>query len=135
MKNTIRIVLCAVLVLGVLFSFSACGGSEQAVFTDDTAVKQYVTGRYELKTIKREDGTVTSGDILQQAEDAMGDMYVELFSDGTAQLALYGQIKDMEFSDDEMWNIDYANESYDFSVRNGKVTLNDSGDTYVFVKK
>lgn len=131
MKKTL---VCLVLIISVLFSFTACG-SEEAPATTEAAVKQYITGRYELEKIEYENGTVSSGDVLQSAEEAMGNMYVELFSDGTAQLALLGQIHDMEFSEDQMWQINYTNHTYDFSVGSGKVILKRDGDTYTFVKQ
>ena len=131
MKKTL---VCLVLILSVLFSFTACD-SEASPATTDSAVKQYVTGRYELEKIEYEKGTASSGGVLQSAEDVMGNMYVELFSDGTAQLALLGQIHDMEFSEDQMWQIGYTNHTYDFSVSNGKVILKRDGDTYTFVKQ
>lgn len=131
MKKTL---VCLVLILSVLFSFTACD-SEASPATTDAAVKQYVTGRYELEKIEYANGTVSTGDVLQSAEDVMGNMYVELFSDGTAQLALLGQIHDMEFSEDQMWQIGYTNHTYDFSVSNGKVILKRDGDTYTFVKQ
>ena len=131
MKKTL---VCLVLILSVLFSFTACDSEASPAITD-AAVKQYVTGRYELEKIEYENGTVSSGDVLQSAEDVMGNMYVELFSDGTAQLALLGQIHDMEFSEDQMWQIGYTNHTYDFSVSNGKVILKRDGDTYTFVKQ
>ena len=135
MKNAVKTLLCFVLILGTLLCLSACGGSEEASSTEKAPVKQYITGRYELEKIQWANGTVATGETLQESEAAMGDMYVELFSDSTAQLSLLGQIKDMEFSEDKMWQINYTNDTYDFSVSNGRVTLVSNGDTYTFVKK
>ena len=135
MKNTMKTIICLIMVVGVIICFSACGTNEKTDATNAPVVKQYVTGRYELENIEYENGTISSGEVLKQAEDVMGDMYVELFNDGTAQLSLFGQIKDMEFSDDKMWQIDMSSVSYEFSVKNGKVTLEKDGDTYIFVKK
>ncbi len=135
MKKTVKSLLCILCTLGVLCSFAACGADGKSNATEKPALKQYITGRYELEEILWADGTTASGSVLQEVEAVMGDMYVELFSDNTAQLALYSQINDMEFSEDKMWQIDSTLISYDFSVRNGRVTLQSDGDTYIFVKK
>ena len=134
MKKTLRMILCVVLVLGVFFSFSACGGSDDSGSEDSPVIKQSATGRYELVKIEWSSGPVAEDEILEELEEATGDMYVELFSDGTAQLALHGQIQDMEYSEDEMWQENFELHSYEFSVRNGKVILQKDGDKYTFVK-
>ena len=137
MKQSMKCLVCLLLVLGTIFCMSACGGSSNTTAGKETeAVKQYVVGRYELEKIQWANGTTASGEILQESEDKTGgDMYVELFSDRTAQLYLYGQIKDMEYTDDEMKEINYAYNVYEFSVSNGRVILKKDGDTYTFVKK
>lgn len=127
-------IVCLILILSVLFCFAACE-SDAAPATTEAPIKQYITGRYELEKIEYANGTVSTGEVLQSSEEIMGNMYVELFSDGTAQLALLGQIHDMEFSEDQMWQIGYTNHTYDFSVSNGKVILKRDGDTYTFVKQ
>jgi hypothetical protein len=135
MKKTIKFVLCIVSLLSVLFCFGACDSGDAKPTERVPVVKEYMIGRYELQSIEWSNGTVATDKTLQEAEDAMGDMYVELFRDSTAQLSLYGQINDMEFSEDQMWQIDFEDNSYEFSVKNGKVTLEKAGDTYIFVKE
>ena len=135
MKKTVKSLLCILCILGAFCSFAACGADGKSDATEKPARKQYITGRYELEEILWADGTTASGSVLEEVEAVMGDMYVELFSDNTAQLALYSQIHDMEFSEDKMWQIDSELISYEFSVSNGRVTLQSEGDTYIFVKK
>lgn len=135
MRSTMKTVLCLVLVLVTLFCMSACSTGDAPNHQNTEPLKEYITGRYELEKIQWADGTVATGNTLQDAENAMGDMYVELFSDRTAQLALFGQILDMEFSDDKMWQINYSSNTYDFSVGSGRVVLKQAGDTFTFVKK
>ncbi len=135
MKKFLKLALCTAVALACILSLSACGGGDEPASKEETAIKQNMTGRYELQSIEWESGTVASGSTLQYSEDTMGDMYVELFSDGTARLSLYGQILDMEFSEDKMYQSGSKLNEYDFSVGNGKVTLKQSGDTYNFVKK
>ena len=137
-----KILICLLLVLGTLFCLSACDSGSSSTIQENKPVKEYIVGRYELETIKWANGTIASGEILQSSEDAMGDMYVELFSDHTAQLCLYGSLKDMEYTDTEMKEINTVFENYDidyntyeFSVSGGKVTLKKDGDTYIFVKQ
>lgn len=135
MKKSMKTMICFALIVGVFFCFAACGSKEETPATNNPVIQQYLTGRYELEKIEYASGTTSSGDVLQQAEETMGDMYVELFSDGTAQLSLLGQIHGMEFSEDKMWQIGSALNTYAFSVSNGRVTLERDGDTYIFVKK
>lgn len=135
MNKILKIALCVVMALTCLLCLCACGGEKEPAVGVESTIKLNVTGKYELESIEWANGTVALGSTLQQSEDAMGDMYVELFSDGTAQLSLYGQIHDMEFSDDKMYQTDSKLNTYDFSVSNGKVTLKNSGDTFIFVKK
>ena len=136
MKKFLKLALCITLALTCLFSLSACGGNEDEPSSEEkSTIKQNAVGRYELQSIEWANGTEASGATLQYSEDTMGDMYVELFSDGTAQLSLLGQIHDMEFTDNKMYQEDNKLIEYDFSVGNGKVTLKQSGDTYIFVKK
>lgn len=131
MKKSFRIVLCLVLVLGSLLCLSACGSQSNSTPVGDSSVKQYTTGRYEIQTITWDDGTSASGDTLS----LMGATYVELYSDNTAQLCLFGVLADMEYSDSKMWRAGSEFLSYEFSVKDGKVTLTDNGTTYVFIKK
>ena len=145
MKNTMKTLVCLLLVLGTLFCLTACGGSsggssiggnKTSTPTQTTApVKQTVIGRYELEKVQWANGTTASGEVLQSSETLMGDMYVELFSDRTAQLSLYGTIRDMEYTDTEMKWVDSPLDKYEFSVGNGKVILKKDGDTFTFVKK
>lgn len=123
------------MILLCLLCFCSCDSNNESSTKDKNVVKQYITGRYELQSIEWANGTVASDSTLQLSEETMGDMYVELYSDGTAQLSLYGNIYDMEFSEDKMTQINFELNTYDFSVGSGEVTLKKSGDTYIFVKK
>ena len=135
MKRTMKTMICAALILGVFCCLCACGAKSETPADNSAAIQQNVTGRYELEKIEYADGTIASGEVLQSTEDVMGDMYVELFSDGTALLSLLGQKHDMEFSEDKLWQDGYALNTYAFSVSDGRVTLERAGDTYIFVKK
>lgn len=135
MNKILKTALCLAMALTCLLCLCACGGEKEQVVGVESTIKLNITGRYELESIEWANGTIASGITLQQSEDTMGDMYLELFSDGTAQLSLLGQLHDMEFSNDKMYQTDSKLNTYDFSVSNGKVTLKNSGDTYIFVKK
>lgn len=135
MNKIFKNVLCIIMLLLCLLCFCSCDSNNESSTKDKNVVKQYITGRYELQSIEWANGTVASDSTLQLSEETMGDMYVELYSDGTAQLSLYGNIYDMEFSEDKMTQINFELNTYDFSVGNGEVTLKQSGDTYIFVKK
>lgn len=135
MNKTLKTVLCLVLVLGSLLCLSACGGETSSAPTEPTPVKLHLTGRYEIESIEWASGTVSSGEILEEALDAMGDMYVELYSDGTAQLCMYGSISDMEFNETEIWNMDADYIKYEISINDGKLTLKDGEDIFNFVKQ
>ena len=133
MKKRFTAVLCLILALGCLLCLSACGGSEEPV--EETAIKQYVTGRYEIQSITWDDGTTLTGDLLQEQVEIMGDTFVELYEDGTATLCLMGLRLDMQYSESKIWKDDNGLYTYEFSVKDGKATLRDGDSTYVFVKK
>lgn len=135
MNKTLKITLCLLLVLGSLLCLCACGGNDSTPATQGAAIKQYTTGRYELQSIEWNSGTSASGEMLQEQEEIMGDMYVELFGDGTAQLSLFGQIKDMECADGQMWTADHMKTTYAYTVKDGKLTMTAEDATYYFVKK
>ncbi len=136
MKKVMKIILAVIMVLSVVLCFNACdSGNASEDSSEEKKVSQNVTGRYELEKILWDDGTSILEETLQISEEAMGEMYVELFEDGTAILSLYGQITEMSFSDNEMWQTTYKNNSYEFSVSGGTVTLKRAGDTFTFVRK
>ena len=135
MKKCLRVVVCLVLALGIFMCLGGCGSDTEPKTGNTPSIKENAVGRYELKKVQWANGTAVSGDALKTVEDQMGDMYVELFRDGTATLALYGQVQDMEFSEDKMWQENFSLVTYDFSVSDGKVILNRNGDEYIFEKK
>ena len=137
MRSIARYILCFVIVIIVIFSFSACccGQGDSSANGNESVVKQYIVGRYELYSIEYENGLTVTGETLVNIEDAMGDMYLELYSDGTALLSLNGQVLDMEFSDTKIWQMGYENEKHSFSVTNGKATLEKWDNLYTFVKQ
>jgi len=127
MKKTLALILALVLSLSLV----ACGGESGTVSDDSPSLSQSATGRYEIEKIAWDDGTEATGDILT----AMGECYIEIYSDNTALLCLYGQMAEMEFSEDQIWRADNSAFIYGFSVKDGKATLVDDGTTFVFVKK
>ena len=135
MNKVLKIALCLSMILICFLCFCACEKDENSSSKTGSVVKQYITGRYECQAIEWENGTVASGESLQYSESVMGDMYLELFSDGTAQLSLWGQIHDMEFTDTEIHEIGSDYNTYEFSVGSGRATLKDDRATYIFVKK
>lgn len=135
MKKSFKAVLCLMLVLGSLLCLCSCGSKNESTSTEPAPVKQYATGRYEIESVTWEDGTKSSGDQLQEQMEIMGETFVELYSDNTALLCLYGSRMDMEYSENQMWNADSGFMKCEFSVKNGRVTLVYEGTTYIFVKK
>ena len=132
MKKSFRTILCLLLVLGSLLCLCACGSGDAPA--DDSSVKQYATGRYEIQSIQWDDGTEASGELLENSLEMMGDTYLELYSDNTALLCLLGQRADMEFSESQIWRAGNNALTYEFSVKDGKATLYAEGTTYIFVK-
>lgn len=135
MKKRFAMALCLIFVLGSLLCLSACGSKTETPSAGDTAVKQYVTGRYEIQSITWEDGTSISGALLEEQIASMGDTFVELYDDSTATLCLYGTRWDMEYSENRIWKDGNDLYSYEFFVKDGKATLDQDGTTFVFVKK
>lgn len=137
MKKLFKSAFCILLALTLVLSLIACGGTDTDSSASDTStvIKQNAVGRYELEKIEWTTGTVASGDILASTESAMGDMYLELFSDGTANLSLYGQMHDMKFTKTEMHEPDNKHNTYEFSVSDGKAVLKNADAVYTFVKQ
>ena len=138
MKKLFKSAFCILLALTFVFCLTACGGetdTEASSADTSDAIRQNAVGRYELEKIEWTTGTVASGDIIASTESAMGDMYLELFSDGTATLSLYGQMHDMEFTKTEMHEPDNKHNTYEFSVADGKAVLKNADAVYTFVKQ
>ena len=133
MNNRIKSLFCLILVLCSILCLTACGSSEST--PSAPAIKQSVTGRYELQSITYTDGTSISGDLLEETLALMGDTFLELYEDQSALLCLYGVRTDMEFSDSEIWNAISPMMRYPLSVRNGTATLDYTGTIFTFVKK
>ena len=131
MRKCIKVGLCLILVLGSIFCLCACGSESVA----DTPIKQTALGRFDIQTIIWEDGTQLSGDLLEEQIDIMGDTFVELYDDNTALLCIYGLRTDMEYTEGKMWRPDNGLYTYEFSVKDGKVSLEQDGTTFVFAKK
>ena len=131
MIKKLKIGVCLMLILGMLLCLCACG-SESAV---SEPIKQTALGHFDIHTIIWEDGTKVSGDLLEEQIDIMGDTFVELYDDNTALLCIYGLRTDMEYSDGQMWNSDNGLFTYEFSVKDGQVTLKQDGTTFIFAKK
>ena len=127
MKKIIALVLALVLAM----SMAACGGETATTpVKEESGLPQSSTGRYEIEKITWEDGTEATGDLLT----VVGDCYIELYSDNTALLCLYGVRMDMEFDSNSMWRVGSSFSDYDFSVKDGRATLVDADTTYIFVK-
>ena len=138
MKRIIKTAVLIIAALTFVFCLSACGGetdTEASSADTSDAIRQNAVGRYELQKIEWASGTVASGDIIAGTESAMGDMYLELFSDGTATLSLYGQMHDMEFTKTEMHEPDNKHNTYEFSLSDGKAVLKNADAVYTFVKQ
>lgn len=88
MKKTVSTVLCLVLVLGVVFSLTACGSN--------------VAGRYELTTMEM-DGQVIDIEKMKILAGEDIEMYIELREDGTAILKMNEEITDMLWADGKIW--------------------------------
>lgn len=126
MKKIIALVLALILAM----SMAACGGETASTPVKETGLAQSATGRYEIEKITWEDGTEATGDLLT----VVGDCYIELYSDNTALLCLYGVRMEMEFDDNSMWRVGSSFSDYDFSVKDGRATLVDADTTFIFVK-
>ena len=133
MKKTMKMIVCLILVLGSVVCLGACGNKKETS-EESFQIPLSKTGLYEIESMESEDGTVTSGEAWEDAIEQMGSIYIELYEDNTAEFCLYGNIWDMEFSEDKIWETDNKWKRYDFSVDDGYVTITMGGFTYTLAK-
>lgn len=126
MKNTLKLALCLILVLGTLFCMTACG--------EDNAK---IAGTYTLYSME-DDGTLYEGTQLDDELSAVGmtrsDMYVTLKADGTGEMYVMGMGGEISFEDGKMWPTNKPENKIAFSVSGNKLTLNIEGAKLVFEK-
>ena len=119
MKKTVSTVLCLVLVLGVVFSLTACGSN--------------VAGRYELTTMEM-DGQVIDIEKMKILAGEDIEMYIELTEDGTALLNMYVELTKMLWADGKIWPENDADDKIDFTIDGDILTMEQSGMKMIFEK-
>lgn len=118
MKNTITKLLCVIMVLSMLFVFAACGKA----------------GTYVLSgaEIQGEEYDADDLDVLGLDPD---DCYIELKSDGTGEVSLFGEEMDIEWEDDEMWPEDDEDDIQEFEIDGKDLILEYEGEKLIFTKE
>lgn len=100
MKNITKTLLRAVLALCLVLCLCACGSKQTA--------NAKLEGTYVLSKLTYADGTTLTGDELKtEFEEGWGmdleDNYLELHSDGTGVLCVYGLPQEIAFADGKFW--------------------------------
>lgn len=112
MKNIMKSLLCVALALCLALCLCACGGSKQ-----DSNAK--LEGTYVLSKITYADGTtLTDDDLKAEIEEGWGlapeDTYLELYSDGTGMLCVYGLPQEIAFADGKFWYTEFLDLGVEF---------------------
>jgi len=118
MKNTITKLLCVAMVLCMLLTFTACG----------------VAGTYVLSEAKI-NGEKYDLDEMEDLGIDPDDCYIELKSDGTGEVSLFGEETDIEWEDDEMWPEDDEDDVLEFEIDGDELILEMEGQELIFVKE
>ena len=118
MKNTVTKLLCVLMVVAMVLTFAACGKA----------------GTYVLSEAKI-DGEKYDADELEELGLDPDDCYVELNSDGTGEVCLFGEEVDIEWEDDEMWPEDDEDEVLEFEIDGKELTLEYEGEELIFTKE
>ncbi len=121
MKKTLRMILATVLVLSLVLCLAACG---------DKGVD--ISGKYTLVSMEAE-GMTVEGEMLESILGEM-DMYVKLNRDGTGEMSVMGETAEMEYKNGKIWPVEEPDEKVDFTVEDGKLTLEVEGAKMVFQK-
>ena len=115
MKKTISSMLCAVMILSLMLSLTACG----------------ISGTYALKKI-------SYGGVTVDAETAGFDSsayLLEMSSDGTAILHYDGGSQQMQWKDNTLWATDQENTKVTFHVEGDDLSFKIDGIKMTFTKK
>lgn len=101
MKKIAYRLLSAVLLFSLLLCFAACN-------KQDPSSPESLAGTYYLSSITYSDGSSLSGDALRtEFEDGWGmaltDNYVELRTDGTGTVCIYGFPQEIAYADGYFW--------------------------------
>jgi len=126
MKKSVRMILCLALVLASLFCLVACGGGSGS--------KSSVAGKYKFYSMTMEGETFKASDLEDLGMDP-DDIYLKLNKDGTGVMVMPGEDEmDMEWEGDEIWPEGEEDEAVEFSVKGGKLTMEQDGVEMVFKK-
>ena len=118
MKKSVKTILCLVLVIGIVCTLAACGG---------------VAGRYELASMAMGDQEMDIAALKALAGTDV-EMYIELKDDGTAVLAMDGEVTEMQWADGEMWPANNPSDKIPFTVDGDELTMEQSGIKLIFKK-
>lgn len=136
MKKYLRSILCLLMALSVVFCFAACSDNGK----DDEDDEDEIAGTYVFHSCTYDGETATVEDMEEMAEyydlDLDEFLSLTLDEDGTGTITLMGEDEDIEWDEDgTMWPEGDEDDTVDFKVKNGKLTLEIEGYEYVFKKK
>ena len=115
MKKLISRVLCAIMLVAILFTFAACG----------------VSGTYVLKKVSYGGISMDADSVGFDAEE----FYIELSANGKAVFCYNGEEADMEWKDGEIWPVDEEDSKADFEIEDGELTIEIEDVEMIFVKE
>ena len=105
MAKSVKSILIALLILSLLLGLCACGNKE-------ANAAEKLAGTYVLSKLTYADGVeLTGGELKTELEEIwcmeVADTYLELRSDGTGSLSVYGMSMEIGWKDGYLWYSDF----------------------------
>ena len=118
MKNIVKASLCLCLVVCLMVSLVACGG---------------IAGRYNLMTMTNGTDTMDA-ETVKSITGFDGELYIELFDNGTAVMSMFGTTTDLEYDDNYLWPASDKEDTMPYRIEGSSLILEQEGVKVVFKK-
>ena len=118
MKKFVKAGLGLCLIVCLMVSLAACGE---------------ITGRYDL--VSMSNGTdMMDADDVRSITGFDGDLYIELFEDGTAVMSMFGTTTDLEYDDNYLWPVSDKEDTMSYRIEGSSLILEEEGVKVIFKK-
>lgn len=107
-------------------TLSACSGTSTAELDTSDA------GMYIFDSMSDGDDALTAQDLEDLGMDP-ADMYVQLNTDGTGKMCVFDNVEELTWKKGKLTGSD--NVDVDYTIDNGKMTIEDSEATMTFIKQ